>query len=225
MQSRDNKNVSNYPEDHASPDGEKIDSTDGCSTPTQSEQSADQCATSREGCRGEGQATEELNSKSVKGSEEQSQHENLSVREAADKTNGLAENETPARCLKPLTGSKYCSDLLYIKTKLKLPQLRSQLLWRVGMQGGHCHWGSEEKMPQMSHLTWFQHGYSVQNNWAGVRWQRKRWYKQVQLCCGPYVCLSVKTYFCLLFSWIGSFLYLLPYLESSWSLSPFCVFE
>ncbi|XP_041899222.1 raftlin isoform X1 [Corvus kubaryi] len=105
VQSRDNKNVSNYPEDHASPDGEKIDSTDGCSTPAQSEQSADQCATSREGCRGEGQTAEELNSKSVKGSEEQSQHENPSVREAADKTNGLAENETPARCLKPLTGN------------------------------------------------------------------------------------------------------------------------
>lgn len=134
MQSRDNKNVSNYPEDHASPDGEKIDSTDGCSTPAQSEQSADQCATSRESCRGEGQATEEL--KSVKGSEEQSQHENPSVREAADKTNGLEENETPARCLKPLTGSKYCSDLSYIKAELKLPQLCSQLLWGVGDAAG-----------------------------------------------------------------------------------------
>ncbi|XP_005480977.2 raftlin isoform X1 [Zonotrichia albicollis] len=120
VQSRDNKNVSNYPEDHASPDGEKIDSTDGCSTPTQSEQSADQCATSREGCRGEGQATEELNSKSVKGSEE---HENLSVREAADKTNGLAENETPARCLKPLTGKV---EIFALFNKPQTPQKCSQ---------------------------------------------------------------------------------------------------
>lgn len=153
MQSRDNKNVSNCPEDHASPDGEKIDGTDGCSTPAQSEQSADQCATSKEDCRGEGQATEELNSRSVRGNEDQSQHENSSVREAADKTNGLTENETPARCLKPLTGSKYYSDLLYIKAKLKLPQLYSHLLWGVGMQGRHCHWDGKEKMPQMSHLT------------------------------------------------------------------------
>ncbi|XP_058689270.1 raftlin isoform X1 [Poecile atricapillus] len=122
VQSRDNKNVSNYPEDHASPDGEKIDSTDGCSTPTQSEQSADHSATSREGCRGEGQATEELNSKSVKGSEEQSQHENSSVREAADKTNGLAENETPARCLKPLTGT----EIFALFNKPKTPQKCSQ---------------------------------------------------------------------------------------------------
>nr|XP_026654646.1 raftlin isoform X1 [Zonotrichia albicollis] len=120
VQSRDNKNVSNYPEDHASPDGEKIDSTDGCSTPTQSEQSADQCATSREGCRGEGQATEELNSKSVKGSEE---HENLSAREAADKTNGLAENETPARCLKPLTGKV---EIFALFNKPQTPQKCSQ---------------------------------------------------------------------------------------------------
>lgn len=148
MQSRDNKNVSNYPEDHASPDGEKIDSTDGCSTPTQSERSADQCATSREGCRGEGQAVEELNSKSVKGSEEQSQPENLSVREAADKTNGVAENETPARCLKPLTGSKYCSDLLYVRAEFKVPQIPSQLLWGVGMQGGHCHEVVKKRCPR-----------------------------------------------------------------------------
>ncbi|XP_023774961.1 raftlin [Cyanistes caeruleus] len=123
VQSRDNKNVSNYPEDHASPDGEKIDSTDGCSTPTQSEQSADQCATSRESCRGEGQATEELNSKSVKGSEEQPQHENSSVREAADKTNGLSENETPARCLKPLTGK---AEIFALFNKPKTPQKCSQ---------------------------------------------------------------------------------------------------
>lgn len=128
MQSRDDKNVSNYPEDHASLDGEKIDGINGCNTPALSEESADQCATSREGWRGEGQATEELNLKSAKGNEEQFQHANPSVREAADKPNGLAENETPAQCLKPLTGSKYCSDLSYIKAKLKLPQLRSQLL-------------------------------------------------------------------------------------------------
>ncbi|XP_053849278.1 raftlin isoform X1 [Vidua macroura] len=123
VQSRDNKNVSNYPEDHASPDGEKIDSTDGCSSPTQSEQNADQCATSREGCRGEGQATEELNSNSVKGSEEQSPRENLSVREAADKTNGLAENETPARCVKPLTGK---AEIFALFNKPQTPQKCSQ---------------------------------------------------------------------------------------------------
>lgn len=134
MQSRDDKNVSNYPEDHASPDGEKIDGINGCNTPVQSEESADQCATSREGSRGEGQATEELNLKSVMVDEQQVQHDNPSVREAADKPNGLAENETPARYLKPLAGSKYCSDLSYIKAKLKLPQLCSQLLggWECG---------------------------------------------------------------------------------------------
>ncbi|XP_014749267.1 PREDICTED: raftlin [Sturnus vulgaris] len=123
VQSRDNKNVSNYPEDHASPDSEKIDSTDACSAPTQSEQSADQCATSREGCRGEGQATEELNPESVQGSEEHSQHENPSVREAADKTNGLAENETPGRCLKPLTGK---AEIFALFNKPKTPQKCSQ---------------------------------------------------------------------------------------------------
>ena len=150
MQSRDNKNVSNYPEDHASPDGEKIDGINGCNTPAPSEESADQCATSREGWRGEGQATEELNLKSAKGNEE---HANPSVREAADKPNGLAENETPAPCLKPFTGSKYCSDLSYIKAKLKLLQLCSQLLWGVGMRGGPYHCNNKEKMHQMSHLT------------------------------------------------------------------------
>uniref|UniRef100_A0A8C5T960 Raftlin, lipid raft linker 1 n=1 Tax=Malurus cyaneus samueli TaxID=2593467 RepID=A0A8C5T960_9PASS len=123
VQSRDNKNVSDYPEDHASVDGEKTDSINGCSTPTQSEESADQCATSREGCRGEGQATEELNSKSVKGTEEQSQQENPSVREAADKTNGLAENATPARCLKPLTGK---AEIFALFNKPKTPQKCSQ---------------------------------------------------------------------------------------------------
>ncbi|XP_039937462.1 raftlin isoform X1 [Hirundo rustica] len=123
VQSGDNKNVSDCPEDHASTDGEKTDSSDGCGTPTQSEQSADQCATSREGCRGEGQATEELNSKSVKGSEEQSQHEKSSVREAADKTNGLAENETPARCSKPLTGK---AEIFALFNKPKTPQKCSQ---------------------------------------------------------------------------------------------------
>ncbi|XP_064269750.1 raftlin isoform X2 [Passer domesticus] len=123
VQSRDNKNVSNCSEDHASLDGEKKDSTDGCSTPAESERSADQCATSREGCRGEGQATEELNSKSVKGSEEQSEHENLSVKEAADKTSGLAENETPARCLKPLTGK---AEIFALFNKPQTPQKCSQ---------------------------------------------------------------------------------------------------
>lgn len=153
MQSRDNKNVSNYPKNHASPDGEKIDAINGCDTPALSEESADQRATSREGCRGEGQADEELTLKSTERKEEPSQHANPSVTEAADKPNGLAENETPARCLKPLTGSKYCSDLSYIKAKLKLPQLCSRLLWRVGMRGGPYRCNSEAKMHQMSHLT------------------------------------------------------------------------
>ncbi|XP_029865816.1 raftlin [Aquila chrysaetos chrysaetos] len=119
VQSRDNKNVSNYPEDHASLDGEKIDGINGCNTPAPSEESADQCATSREGWRGEGQATEELNLKSAKGNEEQFQHANPSVREAADKPNGLAENETPAQCLKPLTGK---AEIFTLFNKPKTPQ-------------------------------------------------------------------------------------------------------
>lgn len=128
VQSRDNTNVSNHLEDHASEDGEKIDATNGCSTAAPSEESADPSATSREGWKGEGQATEELNLKSAKGNEEEFQHANPSVTEAADKLNGLVENETPARCLKPLTGSKYCSDLSYVKAKLKLSHLGSQIL-------------------------------------------------------------------------------------------------
>ncbi|XP_074006802.1 raftlin [Numenius arquata] len=123
VQSRDNKNVSNYPEDHASPDGEKIDGINGCNTPAPSEESADQCATSREGWRGEGQAAEELNLKSAKGIEEQFQHANPSVREAADKPNGLAENETPARYLKPLTGK---AEIFALFNKPKTPQRCSQ---------------------------------------------------------------------------------------------------
>ncbi|XP_065484937.1 raftlin isoform X1 [Caloenas nicobarica] len=105
VQSRDNKNVSNYPKNHASPDGEKIDAINGCDTPALSEESADQRATSREGCTGEGQADEELTLKSAEGKEEPAQRANPSVTEVADKPNGLAENETPARCLKPLTGN------------------------------------------------------------------------------------------------------------------------
>ncbi|XP_013027402.1 raftlin isoform X3 [Anser cygnoides] len=105
VQSRDNKNVSNCPEDQASLDGEKIDGINGCDTRAPSEESADQCATSREGWRGEGQATEEPNFKSVKGSEEQP--ESPSVREATDTQNGVAENEAPARCSKPLTGNSF----------------------------------------------------------------------------------------------------------------------
>uniref|UniRef100_A0A8B9NB38 Raftlin, lipid raft linker 1 n=1 Tax=Accipiter nisus TaxID=211598 RepID=A0A8B9NB38_9AVES len=119
VQSRDNKNVSNYPEDHASLDGEKIDGINECNTPAPSEESADQCATSREGWRGEGQATEELNLKSAKGNEEQFQRANPSVREAADKPNGLAENETPAQCLKPLTGK---AEIFALFNKPKTPQ-------------------------------------------------------------------------------------------------------
>ncbi|KAM6087066.1 raftlin [Chlamydotis macqueenii] len=123
VQSRDNKNVSNYPEDHASPDDEKIGGINGCSTPALSEESADQCARSREGWRGEGQATEELNLKSAKGNEEQFQHANPSVTEAADKPNGLAENETPGRCLKPLTGK---AEIFALFNKPKTPQRCSQ---------------------------------------------------------------------------------------------------
>ncbi|XP_042658057.1 raftlin [Tyto alba] len=123
VQSRDNKNVSNDSEDHASPDGEKIDGINGCSTPAPSEGSADLCATSREGWSGEGQAPEELNLKSVKGNEEQFQHANPSVTEAADKPNGLGENETPARCLKPLTGK---AEIFALFNKPKTPQRCSQ---------------------------------------------------------------------------------------------------
>ncbi|XP_010178938.1 PREDICTED: raftlin, partial [Mesitornis unicolor] len=123
VQSRDNKNVSNYPEDHASPDGEKIDGINGCGTPAPSEESADQCATSREGCRGEGQATDELNLKSAKGNEEQFEHASPSVTEAVDKPNGLAESETPARCLKPLTGK---AEIFALFNKPKTPQRCSQ---------------------------------------------------------------------------------------------------
>ncbi|XP_005144522.2 raftlin [Melopsittacus undulatus] len=123
VQSRDNKNVSNYPEDHASPDGEKIDGINGCSTPAPSEESADQYAPSREDWRGEGQAAEEVNLRSAKGNEEQFQHANPSVREAADKPNGLAENETPARCLKPLTGK---TEIFALFNKPKTPQRCSQ---------------------------------------------------------------------------------------------------
>ncbi|XP_054240816.1 raftlin [Indicator indicator] len=118
VQSRDNKNVSNYLEDHASPDGEKIDGSNGCSTAAPSEESADQCATSRESWKGEGQATEEL-----KGNEEQLQHANPSVAEAADKLNGPVENETPGRCLKPLTGK---AEIFALFNKPKSPQKCSQ---------------------------------------------------------------------------------------------------
>ncbi|KFU85124.1 Raftlin, partial [Chaetura pelagica] len=123
VQSKDNKNVSNYPDDHASPDREKIDGINGCSTPALSEESGDQCATSRDSCRGEGQGTEELNLKSVKGNEEEFEHGNPSVAEAADKPNGLAENETPARCLKPLTGKR---EIFILFNKPKTPQRCSQ---------------------------------------------------------------------------------------------------
>ncbi|XP_074431084.1 raftlin [Larus michahellis] len=123
VQSRDNKNVSNCPEDHASPDGEKIGGINGCNTPAPSEESGDQCDTSREGWRSEGQATDELNLKSAKGNEEQFKQVNPSVREAADKPNGLAENETPARHLKPLTGK---AEIFALFNKPKTPQRCSQ---------------------------------------------------------------------------------------------------
>ncbi|XP_065687941.1 raftlin [Patagioenas fasciata] len=123
VQSRDNKNVSNYPKNHASPDGEKIDAVNGCDTPALSEESADERATSREGCRGEGQADEELTLRSAEGKEELAQHANPSVTEAADKPNGLAENETPARCLKPLTGK---TEIFVLFNKPKTPQRCSQ---------------------------------------------------------------------------------------------------
>ncbi|XP_008948104.1 PREDICTED: raftlin, partial [Merops nubicus] len=121
--SRDNKNVSNYPEDHASLAGEKRDGINGCSTPAPSEEGADQCATSREFWGGEGQAAEELDLKSAKGDEEQFHHANPSVTEAADKANGLAENETPARGLKPLTGK---TEIFALFNKPKSPQRCSQ---------------------------------------------------------------------------------------------------
>ncbi|XP_026697541.1 raftlin [Athene cunicularia] len=123
VQSRDNKNVSNCPEDHASPDGEKIDGINGSSTPAPSDESADQCATSRENWKGEGQDAEELNLKSAKGNEEQFQHANPSVTEVAEKPNGLAENVTPARCLKPLTGK---AEIFALFNKPKTPQRCSQ---------------------------------------------------------------------------------------------------
>ncbi|KAM6281099.1 raftlin isoform 1-T3 [Porphyrio hochstetteri] len=125
VQSRDNKNVSNYPKDHASLDGEKIDDINGCSTLAPSEESADQRATFREGWRGEGQAAEELNLSSAKGNEEQQHlpHANPSVAEAADKPNGLTENETPARCLKPLSGK---AEIFVLFNKPKTPQRCSQ---------------------------------------------------------------------------------------------------
>uniref|UniRef100_U3IK67 Raftlin, lipid raft linker 1 n=1 Tax=Anas platyrhynchos platyrhynchos TaxID=8840 RepID=U3IK67_ANAPP len=121
VQSRDNKNVSNCPEDQASLDGEKIDGINGCNTQAPSEESADQCATSREGWRGEGQATEEPNFKSVKGNEEQP--ESPSIREATDTQNGVAENEVPARGSKPLTGK---TEIFALFNKPKTPQKCSQ---------------------------------------------------------------------------------------------------
>ncbi|XP_069716298.1 raftlin isoform X1 [Phaenicophaeus curvirostris] len=120
VQSRDNKNVSNNPEDHASPDGEKIDGINGYNTPAPGEENADQCAISREG---EGQATEELNLNTMKGNNERFPDTNPSVREAADKPNGLAENQTPARCLKPLTGK---TEIFALFNKPKTPQRCSQ---------------------------------------------------------------------------------------------------
>ncbi|XP_048806313.1 raftlin [Lagopus muta] len=121
VQSRDNKNVSNCPEDHASLDGEKIDGINGCSTPAPGEGNADQCATSREGRKGEGQAAEEPNCKSAKGSEEQREHPG--EREAPDTQNGIAENETPARCSKPLTDK---TEIFTLFNKPKTPQRCSQ---------------------------------------------------------------------------------------------------
>ncbi|KFO89247.1 Raftlin, partial [Buceros rhinoceros silvestris] len=123
VQSRENKNVSNYPEDHASLAGEKIDGINGCSTAARSEESADRCATSREGCRSEGQAAEELDLNSGKGNEEQFQQANAAVTEAADKSNIPAENETPARCLKALTGK---TEIFALFNKPKSSQRCSQ---------------------------------------------------------------------------------------------------
>nr|XP_013796870.1 PREDICTED: raftlin isoform X2 [Apteryx mantelli mantelli] len=123
VQSKDNKNVSNYPKDHASLDSEKIDGINGCNTLATSEESTDQYATSREDGRGEGQAAEELNFKSASKNEEQLEHENPSVREAADKQNGVAESETSARSSKPLAGK---TEIFALFNKPKTPQRCSQ---------------------------------------------------------------------------------------------------
>uniref|UniRef100_A0A8B9QFQ8 Raftlin, lipid raft linker 1 n=1 Tax=Apteryx owenii TaxID=8824 RepID=A0A8B9QFQ8_APTOW len=123
VQSKDNKNVSNYPEDHASLDSEKIDGINGCNTLATSEESTDQYATSREDGRGEGQAAEELNFKSASKNEEQLERENPSVREAADKQNGVAESETSARSSKPLAGK---TEIFALFNKPKTPQRCSQ---------------------------------------------------------------------------------------------------
>uniref|UniRef100_A0A8C7E861 Raftlin, lipid raft linker 1 n=1 Tax=Nothoprocta perdicaria TaxID=30464 RepID=A0A8C7E861_NOTPE len=123
VQSRDNKNVSNYTEDHASLDSEKIDGVNGCSTPPPSEESADQRATSREDGRGEGQATEPPNFKSANDNEEQLEHKDPSAREAADKQNGVAESETPARSSKLLTSK---TEIFTLFHKPKGPQRCSQ---------------------------------------------------------------------------------------------------
>nr|XP_009674695.1 PREDICTED: raftlin [Struthio camelus australis] len=123
VQSRDNKNVSNYPEDHASLDSEKMDGINGCNTLATSEESADQCATSREDGRGEGQATEQLNVKPARENEEQFEHENPSLREAADKQNGVTESETPAQSSKQLAGK---TEIFALFNKPKTPQRCSQ---------------------------------------------------------------------------------------------------
>ncbi|KGL76481.1 Raftlin, partial [Tinamus guttatus] len=125
VQSRDNKNLSNYPEDHASLDSEKIDGLNGCSALPASEESTEQCATSREDGRGEGQAAEQLNSKSARENEEELEHKDPSVREVADKQNGVAESETPARntSSKLLTGK---AEIFALFNKPKSPQRCSQ---------------------------------------------------------------------------------------------------
>ncbi|XP_062425275.1 raftlin [Rhea pennata] len=123
VQSRDNKNISNYSEDHASLESEKIEGVNGCDTLATSEESADQCATYGEDGKGEGQATEQLNFKSARHGEEQFEHENPSGREAADKQNGVAESETPARSSKPLTGK---TEIFALFNKPKTPQRCSQ---------------------------------------------------------------------------------------------------
>ncbi|XP_067147632.1 raftlin isoform X2 [Apteryx mantelli] len=123
VQSKDNKNISNYPKDHASLDSEKIDGINGCNTLATSEESTDQYATSREDGRGEGQAAEELDFKSASKNEEQLEHENPSVREAADKQNGVAESETSARSSKPLAGK---TEIFALFNKPKTPQRCSQ---------------------------------------------------------------------------------------------------
>ncbi|KAM8810897.1 raftlin [Eudromia elegans] len=123
VQSRDNKNVSGCAEDHASLDSEKIDGVNGCSTLPTSEESADQCATSREEGRGEGQAAEQLNFKSAKENEEELEHKDPSVREAAEKQNGVAESETPARSSQLLTSK---TEIFALFNKPKSPQRCSQ---------------------------------------------------------------------------------------------------